>query len=66
MTEKHNPATAATVKKNAEVYKFLDFNDKQEAEFARRGLIAAWNPSTTSCESIFLCMDFVSFEMKTR
>ena len=41
MSEKHNPATAATAKKNAEVYKFLDFNDKQEAEFARRGLIAA-------------------------
>jgi len=41
MTEKHNPATAATLKKNAEVYKFLDFNDKQESEFARRGLIAA-------------------------
>ena len=38
---KHNPATAATAKKNAEMYARLDFNDKQEAEFARRGLIAA-------------------------
>ena len=37
MTEKHNPATAATVKKNADVYKFLDFNDKQEAEFNNDG-----------------------------
>ena len=38
---RHNPATSATAKKNAEVYERLDFNDRQEAEFARRGLIAA-------------------------
>ena len=37
---RHNPATAATVKKNAEMFGILDFGDKQEAEFARRGLIA--------------------------
>ena len=37
---RHNPATAATVKKNAEMYDLLDFGDKREAEFARRGLIA--------------------------
>ena len=37
---RHNPATAATVKKNAEMYDLLDFDDKREAEFARRGLIA--------------------------
>ncbi len=40
---KHNPATAATIKKNEEMYSLLDFNDKQESEFARRGLIAAVN-----------------------
>lgn len=38
---KRNPATETTKRKNAEMYKLLDFNDKQEAEFARRGLIAA-------------------------
>ncbi|MBQ4421598.1 MAG: MBL fold metallo-hydrolase, partial [Schwartzia sp.] len=37
---RHNPATAATVRKNAEMFGILDFGDKQEAEFARRGLIA--------------------------
>ena len=37
---KHNPATETTIKKNGEMYKLLDFNDKQEAKFARRGLIA--------------------------
>ena len=40
-THKHNPATAATIRKNEEMYSILDFGDKQEAEFARRGLIAA-------------------------
>ncbi len=38
---KRNPATETTKRKNAEMYKLLDFNDKQETEFARRGLIAA-------------------------
>ena len=38
---RHNPATAATVKKNEEMYRLLDFGDVREAEFARRGLIAA-------------------------
>ncbi|MBR5909565.1 MAG: MBL fold metallo-hydrolase [Schwartzia sp.] len=38
---RHNPATAATAKKNAEMYDLLDFGDKREAEFSRRGLIAA-------------------------
>ena len=37
----HNPATPMTIKKNEEMYKLLDFSDKREAEFARRGLIAA-------------------------
>lgn len=34
-------ATKMTEDKNAQVYQLLDFNDKQEGEFAARGLIAA-------------------------
>ena len=34
-------ASAITAQKNEAVYKLLDFSDTQEAEFARRGLIAA-------------------------
>lgn len=41
LTAETKGATAQTAKKNAEVYELLDFNDKREAEFARRGLIAA-------------------------
>ncbi|SDP33557.1 alkyl/aryl-sulfatase [Selenomonas ruminantium] len=38
--EKKN-ATVQTAKRNAAVYEQLDFHDKREGEFARRGLLAA-------------------------
>lgn len=41
LTVEKKDATAWTAKKNAAVYQQLDFHDKREAEFARRGLMAA-------------------------
>ena len=41
MTADIKPATPFTAKANADVYKRLDFNDRQEHEFATRGLIDA-------------------------
>ena len=41
LTDEIKPATDYTAKANAAVYDELDFNDKQEYEFATRGLIDA-------------------------
>ncbi|MGN0586301.1 MAG: alkyl/aryl-sulfatase, partial [Oscillospiraceae bacterium] len=41
LTAESKPATEYTAKINADVYSKLDFSDKQEAEFAVRGLIDA-------------------------
>ena len=41
LTAEVKPATDFTAKSNAAVYDKLDFNDKQEYEFATRGLIDA-------------------------
>lgn len=41
LTDEVKPATEFTAKVNAAVYDQLDFNDKQEYEFATRGLIDA-------------------------
>ena len=41
LTAVPKPATEYTRQANAQVYALLDFNDKQEFEFAQRGLLAA-------------------------
>lgn len=41
LTPDTKDATDNTKKENEEVYALLDFEDKQELEFAQRGLIAA-------------------------
>lgn len=41
LTVEKKQATVQTAKKNAAVYEQLDFHDKREGEFARRGLLAA-------------------------
>ncbi|MCI7804654.1 MAG: MBL fold metallo-hydrolase [Oscillospiraceae bacterium] len=41
LTRESKPASEYTAQSNAEMYSRLDFDDKQEAEFAERGLIDA-------------------------
>ena len=44
LTKEPKPATAVTARANEAVYSQLDFSDKQEAEFAQRGLMDAPEP----------------------
>ncbi len=41
LSNEKKAATKITEERNAEVYRLLDFNDKQESEFANRGFITA-------------------------